>query len=93
MNQQVKVEFTQSASAIGAFVLGIGVGLLFFTILLPAKLLFLITGVILHGWGMIKLATFKNGDGSPLFYSNHWIRLSLWICVLAIMSLIVYLFY
>jgi hypothetical protein len=85
------VELAQTASGIGAFLLGAGVGLLFYSFLLPGKYLFLFSGIILHSWGMIKLTKLKDANGDFFFYTNHWIKLGLCICVLAIITLIVYL--
>jgi hypothetical protein len=89
--QQLKIELAQSASGIGAFVLGIGVGVLFLATVSVAKFAFLAAGIVLHGWGMMALSRMKNTDGSPMFYTNHWLRLLMWVCAVALIALIVFL--
>lgn len=89
--QQLQIELAQSASGIGAFVLGIGVGVLFLGSLGVAKFVFLAVGIASHGWGMTALSRMKNTDGSPMFYTNHWLRLLMWVCAVALIALTVFL--
>jgi hypothetical protein len=90
-NKQLKIELAQSASGIGAFVLGIGVGLLLLSTIVAAKYLLVAVGIALHGWGMMSLSRIKNEDGTPMFYTNHTLRLLMWVCALALIALTVYL--
>jgi hypothetical protein len=92
MKLQTRVELAQSSSGIGACVLGIGIGMLFQNFLQFSSSIFLVTGIVLHSWGMITLAKMKDESGRKMFYTNHWIRLGMWICVVLILLLTVYLF-
>ena len=81
----------QSLSGIGAFVLGAGVGVLFLGSLEAAKYVLLFVGIAMHGWGMMALSRMKNSDGTPMFYTNHGLRMLMWVCALALMALTVFL--
>ena|SRR6185436_15496208 len=89
---QFKMEFASSLSGVGAFLLGIGTGLVFFNLFQEAKYFILGAGLIIHGIGMYTMTTLKNEKGEQMFYTNHWLRLLMWICTVALIAIAVYLF-
>ena len=88
MNPRLKIELAQSASGVGAFILGIGVGVSFLDFFSSSRYVLLALGIAMHGWGMMTLANTKDENGKHLFYTNHLLRMLMWLCAVALVILI-----
>ncbi len=88
--QTVKsVQLAQSASAIGALILGIGIGAKWGTPLKSFSIAILIIGAVLHIYGMY-VSQMKNKSVRTGAYAKIlWI--SAWVCLIALVALFIYL--
>ena len=74
------------ASAIGAGVLGVGLGALLAQWTAPYAVLLLVVGVLLHGWGMLEKHRMEAGADVTL-----WSAALYWACWAALAVLIVWI--
>ena len=70
------------AGAIGAGVLGFGVGALLSEWTAPFAVLLVIVGVLLHGWGMLEKHRLEAQAGQPA-----WATTLYWVCWIALAAL------
>jgi hypothetical protein len=86
--QSSRVKQAELASAIGAGVLGLGLGALFAAHVRPYLVLTFAVGALLHGWGMWDKHRLE-ADADALM--PRWARVLYWICWLALAGLALYL--
>jgi hypothetical protein len=86
MNVVERQKFAELSSAVGAGVLGVGLGALLATPLRPLALPILITGLVMHAWGMTDKHRIEAAHGAqpPL-----WSTYLYWLCWLALAALVV----
>lgn len=75
-------------SALGAGVLGVGIGLFFAKPLASYALGFVVVGLFTHGWGMYERHRFDL-SGAPS--TPEWTKWIYWICWLMMIGLAVYI--
>ena len=75
-------------SGVGAVVLGMGLGLLFARLLTPYATPLLLTGLLMHAWGMFdKHRLEKASTGARLW----WEEALYWVCWIALLILAAYI--
>ena len=83
------VRLAQSASAIGAAILGVGIGAQWGTPLKSFAIVILVIGAIIHIYGMyvtqMRNTTERNGQVAKILWVTAWL------CLIALVVLFVYL--
>ena len=89
-NLKQSITLAQSASALGAAILGFGLGAKWGYILSSYAIIVITTGAVLHIWGMyiIHMRNVKPDAGRMAKYL--WI--AAWVCLIALMIILAYLF-
>ena len=73
---------------VGALILGMGVGLLFAAFLTPYTIPFLLTGLLMHAWGMYNKHRLES-EGAVA--RQWWAELLYWVCWAALLVLCAYI--
>jgi NADH:ubiquinone oxidoreductase subunit 6 (subunit J) len=88
-SKQKSLQLAQSASALGAGILGLGLGAKWGKVMTNYALLIIIVGAIIHVFGMY-IMQMKNTNGKATGIAKAlWI--SAWICLIALVAIIIYL--
>ena len=85
------VQLAQSASAIGALILGVGIGAKWGTPLESFALVILVLGAIIHTYGMYVTQMKNKTVRTDQFAKVLWI--SAWLCLIALIVLFIYLLF
>ncbi|GAA4749143.1 hypothetical protein [Flavisolibacter ginsenosidimutans] len=86
---QKTLQLAQSASALGAGILGFGIGAKWGNVVSSYSLLIIIVGAVIHVFGMY-IMQMKNVTAKPTGIAKAlWI--SAWICLIALIAIIIYL--
>ena len=90
MKQQNAQQLAQSASALGAGILGFGLGAKWGNVLGNAAIWFIVLGSIFHVWGMYLIQ--MKGQSERRTTTAKLLWASAWICLLALIAILVYYF-
>ena len=82
-------KLAQSASALGAGLLGFGIGAKWGNIISSYALIIVIVGAIFHIWGMYIMQMKNQSKNTATLARLMWI--SAWICLIALLIIIVFL--
>ena len=82
-------KLAQSASALGAGLLGFGIGSKWGNIISSYALIVVIVGAIIHIWGMYVMQMKNQSRNTATIARILWI--SAWICLIAVIVIIVFL--
>jgi len=82
-----RLKRAELTSGVGALVLGIGLGALFAAYLGGAGLAVLLTGLLLHVWGMYDKHRLERGTAAV---SVWWADLLYWVCWVALVLLLAF---
>ena len=82
-------KLAQSASALGAAILGFGLGAEWGDVIRHYAIAIITVGAILHVWGMYVMQMKDASDKQNAVATILWI--SAWICLLALIAAIIYL--
>jgi hypothetical protein len=85
------VRLAQSASAIGAAILGVGIGAEWGTPLKSFAILILLIGAIIHTYGMYVTQMKNTTERTSVVAKILWI--SAWLCFVALIAMFVYLLF
>jgi hypothetical protein len=80
-----RLKRAELTSGVGALVLGVGLGALFPDYLGGAGLAVLLTGLLLHAWGMYDKHRLERGGAAA---SVWWADLLYWVCWAALLLLL-----
>jgi hypothetical protein len=83
------IKIAQSASALGAGILGFGLGAKWGNVITDYAFVVLFTGAILHIWGMYVMQMRKDNKRTNTVAKALWI--SAWLCLIALIVIITYL--
>jgi len=83
------IKLAQSASALGAGILGFGLGALLGNVIADYVYVVIGAGAILHVWGMYVMQMRKDNERPTIIAKALWI--SAWICLIALIAIIIYL--
>jgi hypothetical protein len=87
--EQRSKQIAQSASALGAGILGFGIGTKWGGIIARYSLLIIIVGAIIHIAGMYVMQIKNQGEKTNYMAKALWF--SAWICLIALIVIIIYL--
>lgn len=73
---------------VGALVLGMGLGLLLASFLMPYAVAFLLVGLLMHAWGMFDKHRLETASSVS---RPWWAALLYWVCWIALLLLVLYL--
>jgi NADH:ubiquinone oxidoreductase subunit 6 (subunit J) len=79
----------QSASALGAGILGFGLGTKYGNIIADFAFIIIIVGAIFHVWGMYVMQMGTGNEKGNSTATVLWI--SAWVCLIVLIAVIVYL--
>lgn len=82
-----RVKRTELLSGVGAVVLGIGLGVLLSNYLKIYALPVLITGLVMHGLGMLLKHKFENESSTVRLW---WAETLYWLCWVVLLGIIIY---
>jgi hypothetical protein len=85
--QSNSVRLAQSASALGAGILGFGLGIKWGEIINPYAIMVIVTGAVIHVWGMY-IMQLKDSPQANRVAKLLW--LSAWTCLNLLVGLIIY---
>ena len=80
-----RLKLAELTSGIGALVLGVGVGSLFDRWFAPVSTAILISGVVLHGFGMWDKHRLESGATGTI---DRWVAALYWLCWLLLAGLL-----
>ncbi len=83
------LKLAQSTSALGAGLLGFGIGAKLGFIISNYAIIIIVAGAIFHIWGMYVLQIKNESKNSTITSKVLW--LSAWVCLIALLIIIVYL--
>ncbi|TKK66315.1 hypothetical protein FC093_17165 [Ilyomonas limi] len=83
------IRLAQSASALGAGILGFGIGAKFANTIASYSSMVIVAGGILHFWGMY-IMQMKEQSSRSLGIAK-WLWISAWICLILLIVIIIYL--
>lgn len=83
-------KLAQSASALGAGILGFGIGARWGNVVVGYAFVIIVAGAILHVWGMYVVQMKNNSNDTYGMAKLLWI--SAWICLIVLIGTIAYLF-
>lgn len=86
---QNNVKLAQSASALGAGILGFGLGAKWGNIIVDYAFIIIIVGAIFHIWGMYLMQMRGGNEKGTSVTKVLWI--SAWICLIVLIGVIIYL--
>lgn len=89
-NNRKHLKKAELASSVGAGILGVGLGILFYKYLKSFTVPILILGLLLHGWGMFEKPRLEN---EPKSESLWWSELLYWGCWAALFLLAGYIIF
>jgi hypothetical protein len=90
MNENTNfIKLAQSASALGAGILGFGLGAKWGSVIMDYAVVVIIAGAVLHVWGMYVMQMRKDNKKANTIARALWI--SAWICLIALIVIIIYL--
>lgn len=82
-----RVKRAELLSGVGAVVLGIGLGVLLSNFLKIYALPMLITGLVMHGLGMLFKHKFENESSTARLW---WAETLYWLCWVVLLGIIIY---
>ena len=88
MTQSNQLRLAQSVSAIGAGILGFGLGARFGNLIGNYFYFIIIAGAGLHTWGIYIMQM----KGSRKDRIAKWLWISAWICLIVLIGLLIYLY-
>jgi cytochrome c biogenesis protein ResB len=83
------INIAQSASALGAGVLGFGLGSKWGNVLADYAFIVIMAGAIIHVWGMYVMQMRPGNGKANAVAKVLWV--SAWVCLIALIAIIVYL--
>jgi hypothetical protein len=83
------VRLAQSASALGAAILGFGIGVKWGSSVATFALVIVLVGAVLHGWGMYVMQLKEGSPKANQVAKLLWV--SAWLCMILLVGLVVYL--
>ena len=83
------VKIAQSASALGAGILGFGLGARWGNVITDYAFIVIVAGALLHVWGMYVVQMRKDNRKANTVAKALWI--SAWLCLIVLVILIIYL--
>ncbi len=79
-----QVKRAELTAAIGAGVLGAGLGLLLDRALKPYTLPILLLGLLIHGWGMYDKHRLESHSEAPRLWWAEWLYWGCWVTLLGL---------
>lgn len=83
-----RLKLAELTSGVGALVLGVGLGVLFASTLRQSAAIVLVTGGLLHGWGMLDKHRLETSGAA---HQVWWVNFLYWVCWAALGGLVIYL--
>lgn len=83
------IKIAQSASALGAGILGFGLGAKWGSALADYAFIVIIAGAIIHVWGMYVMQMKSVNGKATTMAKVLWV--SAWVCLVAMISILIYL--
>jgi NADH:ubiquinone oxidoreductase subunit 6 (subunit J) len=83
------VRLAQSASALGAGILGFGIGVIWGASVATYALIIVFVGAVLHVWGMYVMQLKEGTPKADQVAKLLWV--SAWICLILLVGLVIYL--
>lgn len=88
-NTQSYIKLAQSASALGAGILGFGLGAKWGNLIGGYGFIVIFAGAIFHVWGMYIMQMKQINEKNARIAKMLWV--SAWICLIALIAVIIYL--
>jgi hypothetical protein len=88
-NSQSYIRLAQSASALGAGLLGFGLGAKWGSLMGDYGFIVIIAGAVIHVWGMYIMQMKQINEKNARIAKILWF--SSWICLVALIAVIIYL--
>ncbi|HKH60795.1 MAG TPA: hypothetical protein VKA49_08185 [Flavitalea sp.] len=89
IESQNNAKLAQSASALGAGLLGFGLGAKWGNVITDYALIIIIVGAIFHVWGMYIMQMKKTNEKITHVAKALWI--SAWVCLIVLIGIMIYL--
>jgi hypothetical protein len=83
------IRLAQSASALGAGILGFGLGAKWGDLIADYAFIIIIAGAVFHVWGMYIMQMRKDSSKINTVAKVLWI--SAWLCLIALMAVVIFL--